>query len=996
MFSTLITFAQSSRVRGKVSGKSDGLSLPGVNVVVKGTTNGTVTDIDGNYEIEIQKNQSLVFSFLGFTSQEVLIVNQTELNIVLESSSIGMNEVVVTALGIEKKARSLTYSTQTVGGDELSKAKDVNLINSLTGKSAGVSIRKSSSGVGGSSKVVIRGNRSASGSNQPLYVIDGIPMFNSSSVQPSTSIGGKNDAGARDGGDGIGNLNPDDIESISILKGASASALYGSQAANGVVVITTKKGKSGKTSVSVSSNTTFESPFVLPDLQNSYGESSGGYSWGNKTTKKGHNPKDFFETGVNKINSISVSSGTEKAQTYFSYANTTANGIIEGNKLSKHNFNFRETAKMFNDKFSIDGSVNLIQQRINNRPSPGGFYINPLVGLYRFPRGENIQKWNSGFESYDPLREINVQQWHKNTEDTFEQNPWWITRRTPSEDSRNRVIASLTTRLELTPEFSVQFRGSADASFDKYEQHMYASTCTGLTGSDKGRLISDRNENILMYGDVLLNYNKTFNDFTLTASIGSSINHTKFENRLLDSRGGSGLEYPNVFSLGNMIDIGYLEESKGTIENQSVFGTAQLGYKDGLFLDVTGRNDWSSALAYTKSANKGFFYPSVGLTAIISEFIEMPTFINFGKIRGSISSVGNTIPVFLSRPISKLGSGGVLINNQEAAFSDLKPEISKSIEFGTEWRFLDNKITFDLTYYKTNTKNQFFRLPAPAGSGASWYYVNSGDIENKGVEIALGLHPISTSNFQWKNYFNFSTNQNKVVKLHPDLPIFNFGEQSSSSYWMRMTEGGEYGDVYGKKFQRDENNKIILGDDGLPTSSADFEKIANINPDFNLGWNSSLQYKDFNLSFLIDGRFGGDVISITEAELDQWGVSARSASDRNRGYVELEGHKFNDVEAFYKKVGGRAGISEYYVYNGTNIRLRELSLAYNLPKDLLKKVSFINNASLSLVGRNLFFFMNDAPYDPDAVLSTDNDLQGVDVFGMPTTRSLGFNIKVSF
>ena len=680
-------------------------------------------------------------------------------------------------------------------------------------------------------------------------------------------------------------------------------------------------------------------------------------------------------------------------QTYFSYANTHANGIIDENKLNKHNFNFRETADLFDGLISLDGSVNLINQTVNNRPTPGGYYFNPLVGLYRFPRGEDINQYKNNFELYNQDRNLMAQNWHKQP-DTWEQNPWWLIYRTPGEDVRNRVISSLTAKVKFTDYLNLQARGSADYTADKYEQHIYATTTPALAGSNgNGRFITSDNQVTLLYGDLLLNFNKDFNDFAVTATLGASINHVKHQATLLDSR-DDGLEVANVFTLGNMIGIGYLEETKGETEQQSLFGTAQIGYKDYLFLDITGRNDWSSSLAYTNSMNSGFFYPSVGLTAVISDMVSLPEQITFGKVRGSYSKVGNSIPAYMSYPTHTMAAGGSLIYNSEAPFENLEPEMSSSVELGTEWRFFDNMLTFDFTWYKTNTENQFFRLPAPAGSGYSWYYVNAGNIQNKGVEIVLGAHPINNGDFIWKNYFNFAQNKNEVIELHPDMDYFNFGNQTSSSYWMRMTVGGEYGDIYGVTFARDDNGNLILDDNGLPTKSTEFSKIANANPDFTLGWNAQLTYKDFGLSFLIDGRFGGEVISMTQADLDQWGVSQNSADARDAGYVEVDGHKFTDVQGFYNIVGGRDGISEYYVYSATNIRLRELALSYNLPKSVLGSV--IKGASISLIGRNLFFIYKDAPYDPDAVMSTGNDLQGVDVFGMPTTRSIGFNIKLSF
>ncbi|WP_291862307.1 SusC/RagA family TonB-linked outer membrane protein [Marinilabilia sp.] len=985
--------AQQITVQGTVAESSTGGEpIPGVSVVQKGTMNGTITDVDGNYQIMLPEDATLVFSFIGFKTTEVPVNGQENINVDLEPSVINVQEVVVTALGIEKRSKGLTYSTQSMSGDELTDAKDVNLVNSLTGKSAGVVITKSSSGLGGSSKMLIRGNRSAGGNNQPLYVIDGMPMLNSVSEQPSTSIGGTNDAGGRDSGDGISNLNPEDIKSINILKGASAAALYGTQAANGVIVITTKKGLAGRTTVNVSSNTTVESAVSLPEFQDKYGHSSGGFSWGDKINGSADYVDDFFKTGVTTINSMSLSSGSEKMQTYFSYANTSAKGIIDGNKLKKHNLNFRESGKFFNDKLSLDANVNLLNQSITNKPVAGGYYLNPLVGLYRFPRGMDMQPYKEDFEVYSIDRNLNVQNWHKELE-AMEQNPYWINNRMPSKDRRNRVLSSLTARLDINSNLNVQLRGNVDYTNDRYNKRIYASTHTALAGSN-GRYIVMNREEILNYGDFLLNYNNVFGDISLNASLGASVNDTKVRSERLDSR-PNNLHLPNVFTVANM-DIGYIEEMDLHRQMQSVFGTAQVGFKDLLFLDVTGRNDWSSALANTDSENSGFFYPSVGLTAVLSDMMNMPGFIDFGKVRGSWSSVGNDIPVYISNPTNSLAAGGNLIFNSEAPFDNLKPELSKSVELGTEWRMFANKLSLDLTYYKTNTENQLFTLPAPAGSGFSSYYVNAGNIQNEGFEAVVGITPLAENDLFWKSTINFATNKNTVKELHPDLKEFRFGDQTSNSYWMKLVEGGSFGDIYGVAFARNESGEIIYDENDLPTRQEEFIKIANASPDFSLGWNNSITVKNFNFQFLIDGRFGGDAISLTQADLDQFGVTQETAEARDRGYVELEGRKINNVREFYNRVGGRNGISEYYVYDATNVRLREVILGYSLGEEVFGTDSFVKNAKVSLIGRNLFFIYKDAPYDPEAQLSVGNNLQGVDVFGMPGTRSYGLNVKLTF
>lgn len=990
--------AQKITIKG-IATDGSGEALIGASISEKGTTNATITGINGDFTLSVPANATLVVSYVGYVTKEIAVNGQTAVEIILKEDTKMLDEVVVTALGIKKKGKSLTYSTQIVGGDELTKTKDPNMITALAGKTAGVQINKSASGLGGSAKVVIRGNRSASGNNQPLYVIDGVPINNNITDQTSTSLGGTNDAGNRDGGDGISNLNPDDIESMNILKGPSAAALYGSQAANGVVVITTKKGKVGRTSVTFNTNTTLDlAAYGIPDFQNSYtGVTT---SWGSKINGSPDYTDDFFKTGITTINSIALSAGSEKMQTYFSYANTYGKGVIKGNSLNKHNFNFRETAKFFEDKLTVDANINLLYQRLLNGSTPGGYYMNPLVGLYHFPRGgveggNSLDYYRQNYQVFDESRNLYTQNWYQGGSD-MDQNPYWLINKTPSEDVRVRTIANLSLNYKINEQFSVQARGNADYISDKYNQKMYVGTHHSLAGAN-GRYITYEATFLNTYADLLLTYQNRFNDnFALNASAGASITDQRTKTIRLDSRPGS-LFYPNIFTVANMdLNGGYIAEENNHRQDQAVFFTGQLGFRDYLFLDVTARNDWSSTLAHTESFNRGFFYPSVGLTWVITDALKMPRWISFGKVRGSWSEVGNSLPMYVSSRQMEIGAGGSLINVKYEPFSKLKPESTKSWEFGTEWKFLDHRIDFDFTFYQTNTTNQLFTLPAQAGSGYSFYYVNAGDIRNTGIEVVLGGSPVMTNDFLWKTTFNFATNKNKVLKLAEGLSYFEFGQQGSNSYQMRLEKGGSFGDIYGVVFARDENGKIKYDKDELPMKSeGGLEKIANCTPDFNLGWANTFKYKDFSLYFLIDGRFGGDVISITQADLDEQGVSQRSGKDRDRGYVHFDGRQIKNIEKFYGRVGGRNGISEHYVYSATNIRLRELSLSYNLPSKLLNN-TFVKGCEFAFVARNLFFFKNNAPYDPDASLSTGNNLQGVDVFGMPSTRSFGLNVKLNF
>ena len=999
-------------VKGTVTDEK-GEPIIGANVLEKGTTNGSITDLTGQFSLTVPANSVLAISYIGYLPQNINVNGQTTFKIKMQEEAMTLETVVVTAMGIKKKEASLTYSTQQVGGDELTRAKDPNMINALAGKTAGVQITKSAAGLGGSAKVAIRGARSAfsGGNNQPLYVIDGVPMLNNSTESTATVMGGENDGVNRDAGDGISNLNPDDIESMNILKGASAAALYGSQAANGVILITTKKGKSGMQKVTFSSSLTIDQAISLPEMQNSYGRTEGGTSsWGDKASLTDYkNTDNFFGNGVTAINSVSLMGGNDKAQTYFSYANTTAKGIIDSNKLQKHNLSFRETASFFNDYLKLDGNANLMTQTIKNSPSSGGYYLNPLVNIYGFPRGMDMSPYRDNFEVYNLDRNMNLQNWYMTNEDgsisEWDQNPYWIKNRVTSTNKRYRAMASLNANVKVNDWLSIQARGNVDYVSDKFENKMYASTSPSIAGTydglANGRYVWSENQQLMVYGDVMAMVNKTFdNKISLVGAVGTSINVNTANSLMMDSKTAS-LYHPNVFTVANIVtnstaSVTQTIDSKRTI--QSVFATAQVGFDEAIYLDVTARNDWSSTLANTKSKNSGFFYPSVGLTWILSKSLQMPEWVSFSKIRGSWAQVGSDLPIGITNLSDIVQAGGSIQANDREQLGDLKPEISSSYEVGTEWKFFNSRLGFDFTWYQTETKNQLLLMPNPAGSLYAYRYVNAGKIRNRGFELTVDATPVMTDNFRWKTAVNVSANRNKIISLHPDYTQFSYGQEGfSMAYQMRIKEGGSLGDLYGNAFVRNDDGSIKTNADGSPVSNTgnkDF--LGNTNPDCMLGWSNTFTYKGFNLYFLIDARIGGDVMSLTQAELDSRGVSKNTGEARERGYVEVDGQRFENAKGFYGAVGGRNGISEYYMYSGTNIRLREISLGYSLPQSILTKTKAFKAIDVSLVARNLFFFYKDAPFDPDATMSVGNNNQGIDVFGMPTTRNIGFNVKFTF
>lgn len=998
------TDAPKTEVKGRVTDEA-GTPLVGVTVVERGTPNGTATLSDGRFSIQIAAGGALDFSYIGYASRTVEPGSRTELEVVLKEDVKTIEEVIVTALGLERNYADLTYAADKIKGRELSAVKSSNMILALAGKSAGVQVNSSSSGAGASAKVSIRGVRSVASDNQPLYVVDGMPMLNSSPEQSYSAIGGTADAGNRDGGDGISNLNAEDIESVSILKGAPAAALYGSQAANGVILITTKRGSAEKQQVTFTSNLTFQRPFCLPEFQDRYGVSGGVESWGARGGVTSYdNVGEFFRTGVTAVNGLSVSTGSELIQSYFSYANTAERGITGKNRLMRHNFNLRATSDILGKRVKLDGNVNFMRQSVDDKPVPGGFYMNPLVGLYRFPRGVDITPYREDFEVYDADRKLGVQNWIAPSDD-FEQNPYWIVNRIRSKSLRNRVMASLSADWRVTGWLHIKARANVDHFSDKVRQKFWASTAPALAGAN-GRYVESSFAETLFNGEVLALFDKRLSDdWKFSATLGTGLNDRTVNSLRIDSKTAS-LYYPNIFNVANIVmnSSAYIDEQiDARRQIQSLFATASFKYGESLNFEVTGRNDWASTLAYTDHENSGFFYYSVGASWVLNKMFKLPEWISMGKVRLTWSRVGNDIPMFITNPKAHISAGGGVNAADAAPGTNLKPEMTGAFEAGAEWRFFGDRLNVNATYYRTNTRNQFFKLPALSGEAYAFRYENAGNIENEGVEIALSAYPVYGKRITWYSSVNFSQNRNRVIKLHDELREYVYGPSSfSSSYAMKLVEGGSIGDIYGRAFERDEQGRIVYETEGdyagLPRTVGDGNtvKVGNANPRFSLSWSNTVSYKGLSLSLLVDCRYGGRLLSQTMADLDSYGVTKATADARDRGYVTLEGRRIEDVKGFYKLVGGRAGVTEYYMYDATNIRLREMSLSYALPKQLVRRTRVFSAVSVSLVARNLFFIYNASPFDPDLVLSTGNDNQGIDVYGMPTVRSVGFNIKLEF
>jgi len=982
---------QKKSVKGRVTDEN-GESIPGVSVLVKGTTAGTITDADGKYTLEVPAEGKVVaFSFVGMKSQEVAIDGKTEINVSMVSETIGVDEVVVTALGIQRDKKTLTYSSQQVTGDEMLKAKDINFMNSLSGKTAGLEIKKSVSGAGGSTKTVLRGNKSLSQSSDPLYVIDGIPMVNRKGNQSGMW-------GGTDEGDGLSQINPEDIESISILKGSNAAVLYGSQGANGVIMINTKKGKAGKTSVSFSSSTIFESIIETPELQFKYGSEGGAKeSWSSTPGNYASGyVKDFFQTGSNLVNTLSVSGGNEKTTAYFSYGNTSSSGVIPNNEYQKNNVTFQQSTKLLNDKLNIRSNVMLTSEKSENR-NTAGYYLNPLTGLYFFPRDKDFSAYKEKYEVFSGTRNMNLQNWF--VADHHQSNPYWLLNNQPKTDLTKRVIASITAEYEISKNLKFQTRGSYDYAEKSYEQRFYAGG-NGTNISENGRWSYKKYDDELIYTDGLFTYQNKFGDFSLNGVLGASYQRSVYGNGVSVDNGTNSLLYPNVFNFQNLpTNVQVSSIYSGKVIKEAIFANAQIGYKDMLFLDISGRNDWASTLAAT--GNDSYFYPAIGLSGILSQMFDMPDFVSFAKVRASHSTVANEVPFNRVNPLNTIGGNLGIDWTSQKPFTNLKPEMLRSLEIGTDWKFFDGRVGLDLTYYNINSQDQFITLPAPSGSGYTYYYINAGEIVNKGIEVTLNAEPIRSDKFGWNTSVNFSKNKNEIVELVPEFADKKIEYGSSEGYTTYVIAGGSFGDLYGYKFKRNDSGQIMLdATNGRPLKTAEREYLGNLEPNFSFGWNNSFNYKQFSLNFLINAKIGGKCFSQTEAMLDGYGVSQRTADARDNGGVDINAIKGTtpvtkiDAKLFYTTVGDRNGISEQYVYDRTNIRLTQFALTYDL--DVKKLDLPIKAASISAVGQNLFFLYKKAPFDPELTMSTDLNSQSLDNFNVPSTRTFGFNLKITF
>lgn len=998
-----ILLAQEKTVSGKVTDEG-GIPLPGVTVVVKATTRGMATDMDGKYSIQVKEGATIEFSSVGFISQSKKIPTgggkTFTLNIILKEETQQLGEVVVTALGIKRQEKALSYNVQQVKAEELTKVKDANFVNNLNGKVAGVNIQRSASGVGGATKVIMRGAKSITGSNNALYVVDGIPLNNASSA----SDGGDN--GIVGGGESISDFNPEDIESINVLTGPSAAALYGAAAANGVVIINTKKGKEGKVAVNFNSKVEVLTPFITPEFQNTYG-SSGETSWGPKlATPSTYDPLKFFHTGIVHNNAVDFSLGSAQNQTFVSFASTDSKGIIPTNGYYRHNFMGRNTSHFFNNKLHFDFSASYILQGNQNMYSQGGWF-NPLTSLYLFPRGDNFEELKA-WERWNPSRKIHEQYYPyvgNVSNGVVKENPYWNIYRQLFFEKRKRNMYSASLTYDVLSWLNISGRVRIDNTQGEGEMRSYATSDPSTGVGKRGEWRYTMRTINQTYADIMLNINKDFskyvdhdgNDrklFNITANIGSS-----YDDNLNKTAGFRGNLHTisNFFAASNLDPRGGKVQTHSHTRNIAVFGSTELGWKSRLFLTLTGRTDWASQLVNTK--DEAIFYPSVGLSGVISEFVKMPEWLSYLKVRGSYTEVGSPISQEGFTPGTRtFGFSGTGISpDRDYPFPDFTAERTKSYEIGMNAKLLKNALSLDVTLYKSNTYNQLLSYDLPESSGYKRLWLQAGNIENKGIEAGLGFNQ-SFGKLDWSSHITFTRNVNLVKEL-----VHNYRNPIDGSHFSitkvgGIREGGSMTDVITDKLlKRGADGKLV--DSGKGTYEIDNTReylIGNTAPDFTMGWRNSFTFmKNLSLDVMIYGRFGGIVQSRTQAWLDQYGVSKATADARDRGGVMIDGQLY-DAKKYYETIAnGGVSLPAYYSYDATNIRIQELSLTYRLPLNEINKMKWLKSLSMSVTGYNLAMLYLKAPFDPESTVNTRGYSNTADFFRMPSLRSLGISIKAA-
>ena len=1021
----LMTFFSLSIYAQQFSGNvtdENGIPLPGASVIVQGTNSGVVTDFDGNFSIETSMGETLVVSFVGYASQSIIVNSNSSLSIQL-TPDVLLDEVVVTALGISREKKSLGYAVSEISGDNVNTIKDNNLANSLSGKVAGLQVSQSGS-LGSSSRIVIRGNNSLGGNTQALIVVDGMPINSSiaGDGEGNQYTQGSNDGGGQPSyepsisGGGITDINPDDVESVTVLKGPSAAALYGSRAGNGVILITTKKGsRSNKLGVTLKTNLYIDNPMLLPDFQNEYGQGTlgkvfparggdtawTGDSWGARLngslqpyydgsvksySAQPDNVKNFFRSAARKITSISLDKGSENGSVRFSYTNNSSESMIEGSDLDSHNFNLRGVADL-SEKLSIDTKATYFTQEVTNRASTNG--AQGLLGYaYGMPR--NIV--TNDLRNYQLDNPATPEEFGVITySDGLVGNPYWMTLHDENTVRRNRFLGFVKINYNFTDWLNAFVRVGADVThlrdnrILKPGRHFETTGAMRIAENSFGELNSE----------FLVTANRDLSDnLNMVVNVGGNMSKRTYEGMV---NSGRNFKIPTKFFINNLNEIGTPQEFPQSIKKvHSLYGSVNLAYDNFLYLDGSVRNDWSSTLS---EDNRSYMYTSVSLSALLHTFIDpSQELFNLFKVRASIAEVGNdTDPYQLFQTFSVPGAGYLGLTELQSPTvklnPDLKPETVTSSEFGLELSMLNNRLTLDVAIYDISTEDLIFNIPVPAATGYQFEKTNIGKVTNKGLEIALGGTLLKTNDFSWNSSLFYSKNENTVEELSEGLESFVYNTSTDGNLSIKATEGGSIGDIYGREWTGE------VDANGAPIASDVDVYLGNAQPEWLGGWSNSITYKDFNLSFLIDARIGGKIYSQTSADLDEAGASVRSLQYRESGVV-LEGINTETGNANTVNISGQdywtamSNISENYLYDQDNVRLRELSIGYRIPG--VESIG-LDSANLQLVGRNLFFFSKEAEdIDPEVMLGTSLGIQGMSHNQMPTMKSIGLNLTLNF
>lgn len=1002
--------------------------VAGASVVIKGTTNGTMTDMNGHFTLEgVKKGDIIQISFIGFATQDIPYTGQTALNVKLEEDAQKLDEVVVTALGMKRDKKALGYAMQELKGDELLSSREPNLANSLSGKVSGLQIVRSSNGVGGSSKIVLRGNNSLTGSNQPLIVVDGTPMDN--------FTGGVDDVWGNSGadmGNGLSDINPEDIESMTVLKGASAAALYGSRAGNGVILITTKSGKKNEgLGITVNAGITTESIFLKPDMQNSFGQGSvGAYdnqsrlSWGPKAEgqtvtdwmgrqvplRTYDNIDAFFNTGTSFNEGISFQQNIKGTSVFSSINRSDDAGITPESKLNKTNITLRATTFLDEaEKWKVDAKVNYINLNAHNRPIQGVNPSNAFNTIYNLPRSLNVADFKNSVDE-----DGNMIWWDASKNP--QENPYWVTKYRQNNDTRNRLLGNIALKYAPTNWFNIELRGGTDYYTTTKNEKVYAGGNTTPSGlySEGSETFYENNYSFLA----------TANKDNLIDRLGGFVTfggNLMIQRRTKMNASAGELLVPNLFSLNNGINKPTVTSELIRRKMNSLYGSLQLNWDGYLFLDITARNDWSSTMS---KANRSYFYPSVSLSGVISDMVpklggQMPEWFTFAKVRASYAEVGNDLDpyqLYNNFTVGKDENGNTTAAPGNVLYdSSVRSELIKSWEAGFDIRFFNNRLGLDAAWYKTNATRQLLNLPMDPFSGYSSRKVNAGNIQNEGVEISLnGLILDNPKGLSWNSTAQFSLNRNKIIDLYPSVTLYDI--KTLDAIQIVAVQGSYYGDIYGQTFQRveDKNDpnygKIIVGEDGLPLITTGKSKVGNQSPDWMLGWTNSFSYKGFNLSFLVDFRIGGDLYSATASNLYTRGNAAGTVVNGERqdfivpnSVVQTpNGYTENKVpvthQNYWERIGstGNYGLPEMYTYDATNIRLRNITLGYDFNKAMLKNTPF-QRLRLSATCNNVWMIHYNLPgIDPESVSATNTNATGFENGAAPTSRSFTFNVTVGF